>query len=116
MDPIGVIAAIGQVVDAISSLCAVWNFVNLVRGAPEEIRKTREELASHCFVLQAVHAVVKQNPQAANHFASLVEPNGPITQVKNAIAELHSIVAGDSPNRDPGDGDRTLIESLEISD
>ncbi|KAI1313677.1 hypothetical protein F5Y03DRAFT_389976 [Xylaria venustula] len=64
MDPIAVITTIGQIVDAISSLYAVWSFVNLT-----------------------VKEVAKRKPQAANYFACLVEPNGTIDRVKDAIAE-----------------------------
>ena len=90
MDPLSISASITALLQLTST---VIQYLNCVKGAPEERRRILSELASVngiLFILQDEADQAKQGDQWSSSLGSLNVPDGPLDQFRRALERLAS--------------------------
>ena len=93
MDPLSISASITALLQLTST---VIQYMNEVKGAPEDRRRILSELASIngiLFVLQDQADQAKQGDQWCSTLQSLTVPEGPLDQFRRALERLSSKLA-----------------------
>ncbi|KAI1131556.1 hypothetical protein F5Y10DRAFT_275455 [Nemania abortiva] len=109
MDPL---SAIGAVIDLASAVNDVLCYIDSVTKAPQDIQRTRDEIASYLTLLECVRRFIGGYEHDPAPFVGLLRPGGPLEASMKALQDLNDIVGGDRSNQNSRDRIRTLVSGL----
>ncbi|KAJ8130544.1 hypothetical protein O1611_g3085 [Lasiodiplodia mahajangana] len=112
METLTVLGAVTQIIDLARTISDVLHYINSVIDAPEEIQRTRDEIASHLTLLESVRRLIERYEYDDALFSPLLLQGGPLEASMNALRELEAIVCGDPPDQNPRDRFRAILSRL----